>query len=177
MMWLRIARWSAAIGIAVLATGCAEPITQIYVCYSLDDQVEGMAPTVHAEIVSLGAGEVIFDSQLSLGLGSSLLTQSIVQGEAERVRVTLRATIDQPVGPSAEFSQSAEVAFQAEKALDLFLRLESSCTGRTCAEGETCVEGDCEDIAISPGCIMEHGGEPSGRACDARATTACPESR
>lgn len=172
----------AALAMLLALGGCGDGTpTQLFVCYGIDPEL--VAPdTVVRACVRSDEGEALFGcdetSVLSLGQTGAVLSQAVVQGGAERVRISLAGEVTRP-GPggttrTVPVEQALDVPFVPGEIIDVALRLEPSCLDRTCTDGTTCIDGACVDASVNERCLTPHGMLPREGCTDPRLVAACP---
>jgi len=170
----------AALGFA--GWSCAAPLTQVLVCYEVEQTLIDMGTRVTLCITDLegnvlrgcdGTYEITFS-------GTTQRSQAIVQESASGVAITLEGDVPSPTG-STRLTQSIRVPFVEGQITDVVLRLQSLCLVGSCDPGETCVVDPvgprrrCVEEEASEACLAPHGGPYSDRAtCDQRTQSFCP---
>ena len=171
-------RWCAAL---LLLLSCGDPeLTQLFVCYEIDPELVSAGTTTRvcafddSGAILTGCDE---GTRIQLGSDGERRSQAFVQGDAERVQITLEGVVNRPGVGEVELTQSIDVPFSPGRIVDIGLRLENACLDRICPDDETCVSGRCVPIVVTgERCFTDHGSDPDPfcEDRDSRLTRGCP---
>lgn len=160
--------------LAMLGTSCGgEELTEIFVCYSIDDTL--VNPDTRVTVCARDErGQNLFgcgDGLLSISTLGGTASQGFVQDLAETVRIELVGSIQREVDgvlQTSTISQAIELDFQPGRTIDVNLSIDAECINRPCAPTETCVVGTCQPVRIpNARCLSDHGEAPNrGGVCD-----------
>lgn len=160
---------------------CGGDLTELFVCYGIDEEL--VNPQTRVTVCARDEEDAVVFGCDGVPLGISTLggiaSQGFVQSDARAVSIELVGMIDRDVGGTRQMAtvrQAIELDFDPGRVIDVSLRLDASCIGRTCAADETCAQGVCFPTRIANArCYSEHDQPPvSSSVCDdPRLSTSC----
>ncbi len=148
-------------------------LTELFVCYSIDEEL--VNPQTRVTVCARDDQEaIVFGCDgvpLAISTLGGIASQGFVQSEARGVHIELVGMIDREVGGARQMAtvgQAIELNFDPGRVVDVSLRISASCIGRTCATGETCVQGACFPTRVANArCYSDHDQPPvSSSVCD-----------
>lgn len=163
------------VSLALLGAACGpDPVTEILVCYSIDPAFTASGGDVRVCAQTDDGRRVLFgcDGSAVASVSDGELSQGFVKARAAGILVRLEADVTDVTG-TYTITQGARVPFQADRIVEVSLRVEPACADHPCSFGETCVAGVCAPEAIDPSCLSDHGDPPRPGCTDPRVARGC----
>lgn len=160
---------------AALCGACGpEPVTEIYVCYSIDPAFTSSAGEVRICAQTDDGRRVLFgcDGSPVGRVSDGELSQGFVRERASGVFVELEADVTDPTG-TYTIAQGARVPFQSDRVVGVSLHIEPACADHPCSFGETCAAGVCVPLPLDPACLADLGDRPRPGCSDPRVARGC----
>jgi hypothetical protein len=160
------------LAVVVAFSGCGgDEVTEIFVCYEVEPDLRMPDGELRICATATPDGRPLFGCDgSSIGrLDAMPQTQGYVRRRADGVRLELAADVP----GTGLVTQSAAVPFQADRIVDVVLRIERACLSLVCPPGQTCGAGRCLPEAVDPTCLADHGGAARTGCTDPRVIPGC----